>query len=186
MMRHERHERSSTSWMLAEFGDGDACASAARALRSAGYRRLDGHSPYPHVGLEAALEVPRSRIPRYVLLGGIAGAILGFGLQYYLDGIDYPLDVGARPLLSVPAFIPITFETTILVAALTAFVAFFAEARLPRLSQPLFEVDGFESAVVDRFWLSVETSDAAYDPAAAKQLFEAHGALRIVVKEDAS
>jgi len=171
------------AWMLAEFEDGEACARAAEKLHEIGYRRLDAHSPYPSAELEKAMKIPRSPIAKYVLVGGIVGAIVGFGLQWYLNAFDFPLDVGARPLLSAPALIPITFETTVLFASVTAFIAFFVKARLPKLSHPLFEVRGFESAAIDRFWLSIDTSDPFYDPTAARQALEEHGALRVVIKE---
>ena len=171
------------AWMLAEFETAESLAHAARALVEKGVRRIDAYSPYPHAEIDEALKIPRSTLPRWVLAGGTLGAIVGFGLQWYLDGFDYPVNVGARPLLSAPAFIPITFETTVLFASITAFVVFFVKARLPKLSHPLFEASGFESATVDRFWLSIETSDPLYDPTSTKQTLEDHGAVRVSIKE---
>ena len=171
------------AWMLAEFETPEALARAARRLREIGVRRIDAYSPYPHAEIERALQLPRSTLPRAVLAGGVVGALIGFGVQWWCNGFDYPLDVGARPLLSAPAFIPITFETTVLVASITAFVGFFVKARLPRLSHPIFEVRGFESASVDRFWLSIDTSDPRYDAASTKKTLEESGAARVLVQE---
>jgi hypothetical protein len=176
-------ETRAIAWMLAEFETPEALARAARRLVEIGVRRIDAYSPYPLAEIDRALRIPRSTIPRWVLPAGTAGALLGFGVQWWCNGWDYPLNVGARPLLSAPAFIPITFETTVLLASITAFVVFFVKARLPEPSHPLFEVPGFESATVDRFWLSIETSDPFYDPTSTKKTLEEHGAVRVVVKE---
>jgi hypothetical protein len=179
----QREGTRHVAWMLAELETPEALVAAVRALHAMGMRRVDAYTPYPIEDVDRALGLPRSKIPRWVLAGGVLGALLGFGIQAWLDAVDYPLNVGARPLLSAPAFIPITFESTVLVASVTAFVAFFAEAGLPRLAHPLFEVEGFERASIDRFWLSIETSDPRYDAASAKKAPDDHGALRVLVKE---
>ncbi len=106
--------------LMAEFQDPSDVVAAARAVHAEGYRRVDAYSPFPIEELNEALGFHRSWLPPLVLLGGIAGAAGGFALQYWASVIEYPMNIGGKPYLSWPAFIPPTFETTILLAALTA------------------------------------------------------------------
>lgn len=169
--------------ILAEFGSAEALIAAATRLRELGYRRLETYSPYPLDGAEAALSLPRPRLPWVVLAGGLLGAALGYAVQSYTNARDYPLNVGGRPLDSVPAWIPITFEIGILAAAITAVLALLVTARLPRLWHPVFEVDGFESVTDDRFWLAVLAGDPRYDPERTRRELEALAPLRIARPE---
>ncbi|HVP29873.1 MAG TPA: DUF3341 domain-containing protein [Myxococcota bacterium] len=153
------------SGWIAAFSSADGALAAARQLRDARAGRIELFAPYPVEGVEEALGDTRPRwLPRLVLAGGVLGLVLGYGVQWYTTVVSYPLDVGGRPLHSAPAFVPISFESVVLGAALAAFVGFFASARLPRLWQPVFEVPGFESATRDRFWLAVVPTSS--DPAA--------------------
>lgn len=148
--------------LLAEFETPEALVAAARRLRAAGFTRLAAYTPFPVEGLDEALALPRSRVPVAVLLSGLAGGALAFVGQGWTNGIDYPLDVGGRPLFSWPAFVPITFELTVLFAAFGAVIGVLAAAGLPRLWHPVFEVEGFERATIDRFFLGVDEADALY------------------------
>ena len=170
-------------WLLAEFDSPEAIVRAARALHEQGYRRLEAFTPYPIVDLEEALAIPRSKIPRLVFAAGACGAMVGYGVQLWLNAYDYPLNVGGRPLHSAPSMIPITFETTVLFAVLATFFGFFFFARLPRLSHPVLDVPGFERAGVDRFWLAIEQADAHFDPARSRVQLEELGAGRLVEAE---
>lgn len=145
-----------TAGALAELESGAALVDAVRALRRIGYRDLDAYTPYPVHGLEEALALPRSRLPWIVVLVAFAGAAGAFAVQWYVNAVDYPLDVGGRPGFAVPAFAPITFETGVLAAAFAAFFGLFFAARLPRLSHPLFAAEGFDRASIDRFFLAVD------------------------------
>jgi hypothetical protein len=171
--------------LLAEFSTSESLLVAVERLRELGIRTLDAYTPFPMRELEPKLGIRRSPIPWLVLGAGLTGGTFAYLLQYWCAAIAYPLNVGGRPLHSAPAFIPITFETTILFAALTAFVAPLAFARLPELHQSIFEIDGFERATVDRFWLVLDTSDPAFvaaaseDPTLSGELRKL-GALRIV------
>src|SRR5690349_3713157 len=111
---------SSLYGLMAEFDDPDDLIKAAEHARNAGYERMDAYTPYPVHGLDEALGVRQTRLPFIVLLGGIAGGVGGYGLQYWASVIEYPYNVGGRPFHSWPSFIPITFETTILLAAFGA------------------------------------------------------------------
>jgi hypothetical protein len=123
--------RPSIYGLMAEFENPQDLVNAARQARAAGYRRMDAYTPFPVEGLADALQLGSTRIPFIVLIGGIIGAVLGYGMQYYLSAVDYPLNIGGRPYHSWPAFIPVTFEMTILVAGLFAVLGMLALNGLP-------------------------------------------------------
>lgn len=158
-MRHQ----PSLYGLLAEFDDPDKLVAAARRVREAGYRRVDAYSPYPVEELADALGFQETWIPLIVLIGGVAGAVGGYLLQYYASVVDYPLNVGGRPLHSWPAFVPVTFETAILGAALAAVLGMLALNGLPRPHHPVFNVPRFARATQDAFFLIVEASDPKFD-----------------------
>lgn len=165
--------------LLAEFETPEALLAAARRLREDGFSRLAAYTPFPVEGIDEALAIPRSRVPIAVLLSGLAGGVVAFLVQAWANGIDYPLDVGGRPLFSWPAFVPITFEMTVLAAGFGATIGILVASGLPRLWHPLFEVEGFERATIDRFFLGVDGADPHYvaDRVAGRLL--ALGALRV-------
>jgi hypothetical protein len=149
--------------LMAEFENPDELLEAARKAHDAGYRRMDGYSPFPIEGLAETIGFHRTWLPLIVLLGGIAGGITGFGMQYYLSAIDYPLNIGGRPLNSWPAFIPITFELTILFAAISAVLGIVLLNGFPRPYHPVFNVHDFAMASRNRFFLCIESSDPKFD-----------------------
>jgi hypothetical protein len=169
--------------VAAEYETADALLEAAAALRARGYARLDGCTPYPIVELEDRLLVPRSRLPWLVFAAGLVGAALGYAIQWYCNVWSYPIPVGGRPIHSGPAFIPITFETTVLLASLATFVGVFAGAGLPELWNPLFELPGFERASVDRFWLVVDRRDRHFDAERTREDVAATAPLRVIALE---
>jgi hypothetical protein len=169
--------------LLAELESPEALLAAARALRSLGYARLEAYSPYPVPGLEQALALPRSRIPWLALPLGALGGAVAYAGQYWLNGVLYPLNVGARPRHAAPALVPITFETTVLVAATATVIALFRACGLPRLWHPLFEIEGFERASIDRFFLIVDAADPRFEPSRCAKALEGLGASRVVVLE---
>jgi hypothetical protein len=149
--------------LMAEFETPDALVRAATSARLAGYRRLDAYSPIPIEELNEALDLRRTRLPMLVLLGGIAGGLAGYGLEYWSQVIAYPLNVGARPLHSWPHFIPVAFETTVLGAALAACVGMWALNGLPQPYHAVFNVPEFARASRDRFFLCIEAADPRFD-----------------------
>lgn len=165
--------------LLAEFDSAGSMLLALSELRGRGYQRLDAFTPYPVHGLEQALGLRRSPLPWMVLPFAIGGIVLGYLIQWYCNAYDYPLDVGGRPPHSAPAFIPITFETMVLVTALAGFVLFLALARLPELWSPVFEVPGFERASIDRFWIGIDARDPALVRSLAERDLRSLGALRV-------
>jgi hypothetical protein len=158
--------------LMAEFDSSADLLDAAQRAYEEGYRRMDAYTPFPVHGLAEALGFHRTRLPLLVLLGGIAGCIGGYCLQYWVAAIDYPLNVGGRPLNSWPAFIPVTFELTVLVAALAAVLGMLALNRLPMPYHPVFNVPEFELASRNRFFLCIEAVDPKFDSGETKPFLE--------------
>jgi hypothetical protein len=149
--------------LLAEFETPHQLAAAAWAARSQGYRRLDAFSPFAIEEVSNALDFRTTRVPLVVLIGGILGGMGGFLLQYWVATIAYPVNVGGRPLNSWVAFIVITFECTILGAALSAVFGMLALNGLPEPYHPLFNVPGFARVTKDSFFLVIESTDPLFD-----------------------
>lgn len=157
---------------MAEFATPEALVSAAEHARAEGYRHIDAYTPFPIEGLADAIGFRKNRLPLIVLIGGIVGCIGGFFLQYWVHVFYYPINVGGRPLNSWPMFIPITFELTILVAALAAFFGLLVLNGLPMPYHPVFNVERFELATRNRFFLCIEARDARFDSEATRRFME--------------
>ncbi len=166
--------------MMAEFASGPELLAGVRAAREAGLSRLDAFTPYEVDGLQEALGVRRSRLPWIVLAAGLVGGGAAYALQWWINVVSYPLNIGGRPYHSAPAFIPITFEMTVLCAATAALISALVLGGLPSLWHPVFEVEGFERATIDRFWLAIDRGDAALDRTRTAAVLETAGALRVV------
>ncbi|HTL47718.1 MAG TPA: DUF3341 domain-containing protein [Verrucomicrobiae bacterium] len=166
-------EVKSDLWgILAEFETPEALVEAARKVTKAGYKRFDAYSPFPIEGLHEAMNFHRNRLPLLVLIGGILGGLAGFGMQYYANVFSFPLNIGGKPHNSWPAFIPITFELTILGAAFAAVFGMLALNGLPMPYHPLFNVERFALATRDRFYLCIESRDKLFDPDTTKSFLE--------------
>ena len=149
--------------LIAEFEDPNALIAATQRAHQAGYRRMDAYSPYPIEELHEALGARDTRLPLIVLIGGISGCLGGYTLQYSVATMAYPLNVGGKPFHSWPAFIPITFECTILVAALSAVFGMLALNGLPMPYHPVFNVARFALASRNRFFLCIQARDPQFD-----------------------
>ena len=161
--------------VMAEFDNPSELVAAARRTYEAGYRRINGYSPYPIEELWEAIGFHHTRLPVIVLIGGILGGLGGFFMQYYLSVYEYPINVGGKPFNSLPAFIPITFEMTILCAALAAVFGMLALNKLPQPYHPVFNVPNFELATRDHFFLVIEANDARYNHADVVEFMKSLG-----------
>jgi hypothetical protein len=148
--------------VMAEFDNPTDLVAAARRTYQAGYRRINGYSPYPIEELSEAIGFTHTSLPIIVLIGGILGGLGGFFMQYWMEVIDYPLNVGGKPYNSWPAFIPITFECTILCAAFAAVFGMLALNKLPQPYHPVFNAPNFALATRDSFFLVIEASDRKF------------------------
>ena len=151
--------------LMAEFDNPTALVKAARAAREKGYRKLDAFSPFPIEGLTDALRLHKNKLPLLVLAGGIVGGIAGYLLQYYVTVVSFPINIGGRPLHSWPSYIVITFEMTILFAALSAVLGLLGLCGLPMPYHPVFNAPRFALASRNRFFLCIEADDPLFDRA---------------------
>ncbi|MEW6272686.1 MAG: DUF3341 domain-containing protein [Thermodesulfobacteriota bacterium] len=158
--------------LLAEFTEPNELIAAIRQARGAGYRRMDAYTPYPIEEVSEELGVHGNRLPLIVLLGALAGLVGGYALQYWTSVIDYPLNVGGRPLNSIVSFVPITFETTVLLAAFAAVLGMLALNGLPQPYHPVFNVPRFALASRDRFFLCIEATDPMFDRELTRRFLE--------------
>ncbi len=158
--------------LMAEFKEHEEVVEAAKHAYAAGYRRMDGYSPFPVEGLAEALGHESTAVPLFTLLGGILGGLGGYFMEWYAMGRLYPLNVGGRPLNSWPNFIPVTFELTILIASLSALLSMLILNRLPQLYHPVFNVPEFRRASIDRFFLCIEARDPTFDLLETRRFLE--------------
>jgi len=171
-MSHGEIEVPAVYGLMAEFETPDALVAATEKTRLAGYRRIDAYSPIPIEELSEALALPPTRLPKLVFIGGVLGGLGGYSLEYWTQAIAYPINVGGRPFHSWPQFIPVTFETTVLGAALTCFIGMWALNKLPMPYHPVFNVPAFARASTDRFFLCIESTDAKFDRDATWKFLE--------------
>src|SRR5467141_3044818 len=149
--------------IMGEFNNPSDLVAAARRTYEAGYRRINGYSPYPIEELSEAIGFTRTSLPLIVLIGGIVGGLSGFFMQYWMEVINYPLNVGGKPYNSWPAFIPITFECTVLLAAFAAVLGMLVLNKLPQPYHPVFNAPNFALATRDSFFLVIEASDRKFE-----------------------
>lgn len=160
---HHGEEGPRLYGLLAEFPTADALVAATHRARAEGYTLMDTHTPYPVGETADALGFPKSEMGVVMFIGGLTGAISGFLMQYWDNAYGYSLNIGGRPYLSWPSFIPITFEMMVLTASLSGLFGLMALCGLPRLNHPLFNSKAFDRATRDRFFLSVEATDPKFD-----------------------
>lgn len=170
-------QRSHIYGVMGEFETPEKLIHAVEKAREAGYRRFEAFSPFPVEGLSEAMGLKRNLVPLITLIGGLTGGMGGFGFQYWVAAITYPLNIGGRPFNSWPAFIPVTFELTILGASLAAVFGMLALNGLPQPHHPVFNVHRFSHASADRFFVCIESRDPKFqlaETARFLQGLEAH------------
>jgi hypothetical protein len=164
--------KNSIYGLIAEFSERDELLAAAQRAHDAGYRRMDAFTPFPIEGLAEALGQKNTAVPLIVLCGGIVGGLGGYFMEWYAMAVDYPINIAGRPFNSWPAYIPITFELTVLVAAIAAVVGMLALNKLPEPHHPVFDAPNFNRASTDKFFLCIEARDPKFDRAATKKFLE--------------
>ena len=172
-------------WVVGEFGSGNEVKKALERLRELGYAKeaLDVFSPYPVEGIDEVLELKPSPIRGFAFVAGLGGAAFAYLVQWWTNAVDYPLNVGNRPLNAGPAFFPITFETMVLFASLTIFFGLMWLYRFPRPHHPLFELESFRTASTGGFWVSVTTEKQAETEPLLRHLRELNARSTSVVEE---
>ena len=165
--------------LVASFDTPARLLSACEDLREAGFTAFDAHTPFPVHGLERAIGLRSSRVPWVSLVGGILGGLGGFALQVWTMGFDYPQNISGKPTIAFQAYVPVTFELTILLAAFGAFFGMWAINGLPRLFHPVMQAQSFARASDDRFLVSVEARDPQFDAEKVRAILQAQGATEI-------
>jgi Alternative complex III, ActD subunit len=158
--------------LMAEFTEHEQLVTAASRAHAEGFHRMDAYTPYPVEGLAEAMGFRRNRLPLVVLIGGILGGLGAFFMQYYASVIDYPLNVGGRPLNSWPSFVPVTFELTILSAAFAAVLGMLGLNGLPMPYHPVFNAPRFALATRNRFFLCIQADDPKFDIEGTRRFLE--------------
>jgi hypothetical protein len=180
MMEH----RSQLYGVMGEFATPEQILSAAKQARAAGYKHITAYTPFPVEGLAHAIGFRWTAVPLITLIGGLGGGLTGFGLQYWVAAITYPMNIGGRPLNSWPAFIPVTFELTVLGASIFAVVGMLALNKLPQPYHPVFNVERFAHASTDRFFLCIEARDPKFDLAETSRFLQSVAAEHVSEVKD--
>ncbi|RJP21901.1 MAG: DUF3341 domain-containing protein [Candidatus Omnitrophota bacterium] len=183
-MNKERTEPATVYGLLAEFSDAGAIVQSAEQVRKAGYTRWDVHTPFPVHGLDEAMGIRPTILPWIVLGAGLSGLVAGLGLQWWTNAVDYPLLISGKPIFSLPANIPVIFEVTVLLSAVTTVFALFGLNGLPRLYHPVFTNQRFRRATADRFFIVIEANDPLFDAEKTQSLLSSLGATAVEVVED--
>jgi hypothetical protein len=170
--------------LMAEFVEHEEVLEAAKRAYAAGFRKMDAYSPFPVEGLPEALGHEWNSVPLITLIGGICGGLGGYFMEWYSMGQLYPLNVGGRPLNSWPNFIPVTFEMTVLIASLSAFIGMLILNKLPQVYHPVFNVPEFRRASIDRFFLCIEAKDPKFDLIETRRFLEDVKSLRVMEVEE--
>jgi hypothetical protein len=169
--------------IAAEFADPDSLVDAAIGARDRGYRRIEAYTPYPIHQLENAIE-DRRALPPVVFIGGLLGFFTAWAMEFYIAVVDYPINVGGRPLNSWPSFIVIMFELTVLFASIFAFCGFLYYCGFPRPHHPMFNLSNFAQASSHRFFLCIEATDPLFDPCETAEFLAGTNSIEVVKVND--
>ena len=183
MAEHAHSQQAELYGVVARFASAEAVIAAAEKVRDAGYTKTDAYTPFPVEGLDEALGMQQTRLGWVVLIMGIVGACVGFGMQWWANVEFYPLNIGGKPLNSWPNFIVITFECTILFSAFTAGLFMLGRNGLPQYYHSIFNTPSFEDATRDKFFLCIEARDKAFDSEKTSVFLESLGPEMVVEVE---
>ncbi len=174
--------------IVAEYESVDSLLDACRRVRDAGYKKTDAYTPFPVHGIDKALGIKPTHLPWIVLVCGLTGTATALLMQIWMNAIDYPYIISGKPFISLPAFIPVAFELTVLFASFGAFFGMWALNGLPRFSNPMFTDPRFDRVTDDRFFLYVDSKDPRFDEGSVQQLFNETGGQHIqsVIDDDSS
>jgi hypothetical protein len=176
--------RSHLFGVMGEFETPEQLLAASKRVRDAGYKHVDAYTPFPIEGLAQSLGFRWTYVPLITLIGGIFGGLGGFSLEYWCSAISYPINIAGRPLNSWPAFIPVTFELTVLGASLFSVIGMIALNKLPQPYHPVFNVERFAAASTDRFFLCIESRDEKFNLAEASRLLQELHAVHVTEVRD--
>ena len=165
--------------IIAEFEHAEDVVKAAQRAHDAGFRKMDAYTPFPVEGLSEALGFRDVWVPILMLLGGAAGCIGGYCFIAWATVVAYPLNIGGRPLYGWPSFIPVTFELTVLLSALSGILGMFILNGLPMPYHPVFDAPEFERASSDRFYLCIESQDPRFDHVETRRFMDTLGAITV-------
>jgi len=169
---HKHEDPKGLYAYVAEFSDAEAMVAAAEKVHEAGYTHTDAYSPFPVEEVMDALGKHHSKLPYIIFGGGLSAGLGGFAMQYWMNGVDYAINIGGRPLLSWPAFIPITFECTVLASAFCAVFGMILLNGLPRPHHPLFNLHEFAKASKSGFFIGIEAKDPKFDKEKTKSFLK--------------
>jgi hypothetical protein len=175
-MAHTVETTNALHGVMAEYDTGQELVDAARKAMAEGFAKIEAYSPVPIEELNDIIHKKRTILPKLVLAGGLTGMATGFGLQYWASVIEYPMNIGGRPLASWTTFIVPSYELTILFAALTAAIGMIVLSGLPQPYHPVFNVERFSMASSDKFFLVIESKDAKFDARKAADFLRGTGA----------
>jgi Protein of unknown function (DUF3341) len=163
MSTHSIEDLDPLYGLMAEFETAGELVVAARRTREAGFKKFDAYTPFPIHELDDAMDLHDNRVALFTLIGGLIGCAGGFGLASWVEAVALPLNIGGRPLISAPMFIPITFECTVLIGGLTAAISMIMMNGLPSPYHPVFNVERFANASRNKFFLCIESDDPKFD-----------------------
>lgn len=175
MSVHAIEEVSPLYGLMAEFETAGELVAAARKTREAGFKKFDAFSPMPLHELDEAMDLHDNRVSLFTLIGGLIGCCGGFGLASWVEAVALPLNIGGRPYISAPMFIPITFECTILLGGLTAAISMLLMNGFPSPYHPVFNVERFADASRNKFFLCIESDDPNFDRDMTAEFLEGLG-----------
>ncbi|TYP92673.1 quinol:cytochrome c oxidoreductase membrane protein [Fodinibius salinus] len=165
--------------VLAEFRNPKELVDAAESVKNSGYSDFDTYAPFPIHGMEKAMGVKKSPLGWIVLSGALIGMVGALALMVWVMGYEYPMNISGKPFINIPIYVPITFELTVLLAAFAATFGMIGLNKLPRFNNPLFNVERFEKASDDGFFVCIEASDDLFAEEKAEKLFRSNGATHI-------